>query len=436
MAAIAPFRAIHYDASKADPVQVTSPPYDVISAAERAELAGRDARNIVRVILPEQTEAGYADAAVAIEEWLEAGAFTRDDRPTYYTYRIHHHGAIMKGFFARVRVDPEYQEVRRHENTLKKPKQDRLHLRTATACDTEPIQLLYRDERGWVDEVLTSNEEDEPVLDFTDAAGMRHVVTPVTRPEALDEVTAQFEDKTLVIADGHHRYQTAVNHFTQTGRAEDGALLAVLVRDQDEGIWIDPTHRVVAGLDLAPAAALEAATAHYDVEPVEIVGESDEELGAHVRIALEEGHALVLDAENLAVGRIHRLRLKPASAVDEGRGPLDGLDITHLHERLLPTWGITVDNLEDHVTYTRVDGEAVAAAKAGNLVIVPPTLPVSAVLDVAAAGHAMPQKSTYFIPKMQSGLLLSPLDEPRPVPWTQMAGDGGKPPAFQMPNLE
>ncbi len=436
MVAIAPLRAIHY-ASRLDAANVTSPPYDVISPKQRADYAAAEPHNIVRVILPEQTDAGSGDAAAAIQEWLADGSFERDQRPGFYTYTVHYRDAAgeahtMKGFFARVAVDPKYEEVRRHEATLKKAKVDRLNLRRATACDTEPIQLLYRDERGWVDEVLSSNEDDA-ILDFTDEQGYRHVVAPVTRAEGVGEVVAQFEDKTLVIADGHHRYQTAVNHYTETGRPEDGSVLAVLVRDQDSGIRIDPTHRLLRGLAMDLDAALAAAKPHWNVEEVQLAGD-------RVPDAASEGESFVLlSAQGLAKGAAHVLRLKPGSEVDEGRGALDKLSITALHERLLrDCWGVTPDNLEDHVSYTREDSEAFEAVRAGTaqFAILPPRIPVRSVLDVSQAGHVMPQKSTFFIPKLRSGLILSPLDEPRPVDWTEIAGDGGKPPEFRVPSLE
>ncbi len=438
MVAIAPLRAIHY-ASRLDAAKVTSPPYDVISPEQRAAYAAAEPHNIVRVILPEQTSAGYADAAAAIDQWLETGAFERDQQPGFYTYTVHYRDSAgtahtMRGFFARVAVDPKYDEVRRHEATLKKAKVDRLNLRKATSCDTEPIQLLYRDERGWVDEVLASNE-DEPILDFTDEQGYRHVVAPVTRAEGVGEVVAQFEDKKLVIADGHHRYQTAVNHYTETGRQEDGSVLAVLVRDQDPGIRIDPTHRLLRGLDMDLETALAAAGPNFDIEAMEVPSGDPRELPA----AATEGEAFVLlHADAISEGCIHVLRLKADKAIDEGRGPLDKLSITRLHERLLrDCWGITQDNLEDHISYTREDAEAVEAVRSGKaqMAILPPRIPVHSVLDVSQAGHVMPQKSTFFIPKLRSGLILSPLDEPRPVPWTEIAGDGGKPPEFRMPNL-
>lgn len=439
MVAIAPLRAIHY-AAGLDAANVTSPPYDVISPEQREAYAAAEPHNIVRVILPEQTPAGYADAAAAIQEWLADGSFERDARPGFYTYTVHYRDAAgeahtMRGFFARVAVDPKYQEVRRHEATLKKAKVDRLNLRRATACDTEPIQLLYRDERGWVDEVLASNEDDA-ILDFTDEQGYRHVVAPVTRAEGVGEVVAQFEDKTLVIADGHHRYQTAVNHYTETGRPEDGSVLAVLVRDQDPGIRIDPTHRLLRGLDLDLETALAAAQPNFDIEAIPLRSGDPRELPA----AATEGEAFVLlHAEGIATGNLHILRLKADRGVDEGRGPLDKLSITRLHERLLrDCWGVTEDNLEDHVSYTRDDAEAVEAVRSGKaeMAILPPRIPVSSVLEVSQAGHVMPQKSTFFIPKLRSGLILSPLDEPRPVAWTEIAGDGGKPPEFRMPSLQ
>jgi uncharacterized protein (DUF1015 family) len=436
LVAIAPFRALRY---MRDHSAVTSPPHDCITDAERDAFLAKDERNIVRIVKgpdePGDDEANgpnrFTRAAAAMKALMAQGMLARDDRPAFYHYAITHGPAgarrTMHGLLARLRLDATYKEVRRHERTLRRPKRDRLRVREHTACDTEPIWLLYRDPRGWVDEILASNAFDELVR-FSDEEGHEHRLWRVDRPEAVTEVVAQFDDRSLVIADGHHRYQTALDHFQATGRPEHGSILVCLVRDNDPGLDLVATHRLVHGTGLTLDRALRSAR-----------GWDAEELGRRTGPL----DAWPLDLQRAAgqpgartpvlVGRredgLAACRLVPKSpAPGGGKRAVDGLAVTLVHDRLLQdAWGIDLSEPERHLRFTR---DAVAAVRAvdqgqAELAVLLPPEPVSAVLDVAQQGDLMPQKATYFVPKLRSGLVLSPLDEPPPVPWRELAGEGG-----------
>lgn len=443
MAAVAPFRALRFDPAKADLATATSPPHDCITTAQRDAFLANDPENIVRVVLgPEQAgdaEPGqgankFTRAAETLRRWTADGTMKRDPRPALYRYTIEHGppGArrTLQGFFARVRLDPTYTEVRRHEKTLQRKKRERLHLREATGTDTEPIWLLYRDERGWVDEILASNALEE-LCRFTDEDGNDHRLWRVDRPEAVTEVVAQFDDRHLVIADGHHRYQTALDHHAATGRPEHGSILACLVRDDDAGTRIEATHRLV--LKAIPfQQAMADAARHWDVGLVPLPAGPDGAVLEAVRASLGKAGTKDLVALGLVDGRLaaRRLRLKPGSRLDAGRGRLDSLAVTLLHERLLrDCWGLDLDKPEESLRFTRDLAEAVESVRSGAvpLAVLPPAEPVHAVLEVAEQGHVMPQKATYFVPKLRSGVVLGPLDEAPPRPWREVAGDGGKP---------
>lgn len=449
MVAIAPFCAVRFDPERVDLRTATSPPHDVIPDDERDARIAADPHSIVNVILappadgdqdPPEGPNRYERSRDTLAEWTDEGILVRDDRPGFYLYEVHHGDPdapggrrTMRGFYCRIKLDPTYERIKRHEKTLPKKKKDRLHLRTVTRCDTESIWLLYRDERGWVDEILTSNAFDE-LLRFTDEDGAQHVLWRVDRPEAVTEIVAQFEDRDVVIADGHHRYQTALDHHAATGRDEDGSLLVCLVRDTDPGLRIEPTHRLVFGLGFDDLhSALERAREHWDMAHLDLPGDA-EAAGAEARRIVDKspGSCIVLAGDQA----VH-LTLKEGHEVDEGRGRLDSLHVTRVHERLLEPWGVDPDEVESHLHYTRTATEAVEKARAGDypFVVMLAGEDVDAVLDVASQGHVMPQKATYFVPKLRSGIVLGPLDEPLPRDWQELAGDGGRR-EFRMPPLD
>jgi uncharacterized protein (DUF1015 family) len=443
MVAIAPFRALRYDPGRIDLARATSPPHDCITAAQRDAFLAAEPRNVVRVVLgPEIPGDGegpgppsrHDRARAALEAWQREGAMARDRRPALYHYQVTwgppEARLTMSGLVARVALDPAMKEVRPHEKTLGRKRKDRLRLREATGADCEPIWLLYRDRRGWVEEVLSSNAYEE-LARFTDEEGTEHRLSRVDRPEAVEEVVAQFDGRTVVIADGHHRYQTALEHHAATGRPEHGSILACLVRDNDPGIRILATHRVLHGTGMDAATALARAAAHWEARAVEADGPA-----SLARLADAPGTAILLAPGPHGV-QAHLLQLRPGSDVAQGRGRLDALAVTLVHDRLLrDSWGLDPEHPERNLRFERDPAEAwrqVAAGEAELAVLLPPE-PVDAVLDVASEGQLMPQKATYFVPKLRSGLVLSPLDEPMPVPWSAQAGGPGKA-SFRLPPL-
>lgn len=450
MVAIAPFRPLRYAPARAKLERVTTPPHDCISTAQRDAFIAADAHSIAAVVLPperpgdkEPPEAPnkFQRAAALLRQWMDEGTLTREARPAYYLYAITSgdpaHRRTMHALVARVRLDPTYDDIRRHEKTLKRKKQERLRLREATNTDTEPIWFLYRDQRGWVEEILRSNAIEE-VMRFTDEEGHEHRVWRIDRAEAVAEVTAQFDERGLVIADGHHRYQTALDHHAATGRPEHGSILACLVRDNDPGVAIEATHRLVTGLPFAAHEARERALQQWDARTLPLPGDRaqqvrclQESLGAP---GTQQAILLRRDANGLAAD-VLTPRGGPVAA--GARERLDTLAVTLVHERLLMAcWGLDPEKPEDHLRFTRSLAEAVDAVASGacDLAVLPAPEPVSAVLEVAQEGHVMPQKATYFVPKLRSGLFLGPLDEAPPKPWSEGLGDLS-PPKWTTPRL-
>lgn len=442
LVAIAPFKALRYGPAVPLP-DVTCPPHDCITTAQRDAFVAHDARNIAALVLPPDQPGDqdppaapnkFQRAAALLRDWEKTGTMQRDAAAAYYLYTVTSgepdERRTMTALIARVRLDPTYTDIRRHEKTLKRKKRERLYLREATNTDTEPIWLLYRDERGWVEEVLRSNALDE-VARFTDEEGHEHRLWRVDRPAAVTEVTAQFDERSLVIADGHHRYQTALDHHAATGRPGHGSILACLVRDNDPGVRIEATHRLVHGLSYASyAAALAATRTAWDATPLALPNQPAAAAEALRHALGPAGSQQVLLLGKTDDGRLEAHRLTPrAGAANAGtRGRLDALCVTRLHEDLLQAcWGIDPEHPEAHLRFTRSEREAVDAVLSGTcqVVALPSPEPVSAVLEVAQQGHVMPQKATYFVPKLRSGLVLGPLDEPLPLTWQEQAGDPG-----------
>jgi uncharacterized protein (DUF1015 family) len=405
-----PFRALRPGPSLTL-ADTTTPPHDCFTLAERDAFLARDPHNVARLVrgqeLPGDGEgphppSWHARAAATLRTWVREGALVRDRAPALYLYTITHGppGAqrTLTALVGRVELDATKTRVRPHEATLSRPKKDRLRLREATACDVEPIWLLYRDPRGWVNEIASSNAFDELVR-FTDEDGHEHRLWRVDRGEAVGELVAQFEDRTLVIADGHHRYQTALDDAAQAKDPRRAAILAILVRDDDPGLAIEATHRLVVTLPFAAdelLARLPAWTAAKVPDPL-----------AALANLPADGREVVL----LAGKDAWRLRLKPEAELRRGLGRLDTLAVSRLQERALGPWGIPAG--DERVQFTRDAAQAVAAARSGEaaaVFLLPPESP-AAVLDVAAQGHLMPPKATYFVPKPRSGLFFAPLDE-------------------------
>ncbi len=434
MVQIAPFRALRY--TRDDISSVTSPPHDVLTAEERDAFVAADAHNICELTLPKGDEGRYRACAETLKKWQADGIIARDEKAGYYLYEVHHAGGVMTGFFARIAVDPDYETIRRHEHTLPKKRSDRLEILRTTDTNLESIWMLYRDERGWVEEVLRGSAFDE-LARLRDEEGMEHVLWRVDRSEAVEEVTAQFDDRTVVIADGHHRYATQLKHWQETGRDEDGSILVCLVRDSDAGLSIKPTDRLIIDYPFPSLAAAIAAAQRWNAEEMNLP-ESDEAAAAALRAAVNNDPKIVTVA-GLEAGTVRawKLSLRDDVALDQGRGTLDRLAVTILHDHLLQaSWGLVPENVEEHLKYTRSDVEAVQRVRSGEFpaVVLLAGEPVEAVLDVASEGHLMPQKATYFVPKLRSGLLMSPCDEPRPTGWAARVTDPGKA-DFRLPDL-
>ena len=442
MAEILPFRALHYDLRKIpDLGAVVTQPYDKISPEMQARYYDLSPQNLVRIIrgrtLPEDDSVNnvYVRAARDFQAWIKGGVLISESEPAIYPYYQEYefpgqHGVRKerRGFIALLRLeDYSARVVHRHEETLSGPKADRLELLKATRAHFGQIFMLYSDPLGMVESLLAAPATSQPWEQLTDEYGTRHSVWRVDDSRVISGVYVTLRNKPLVIADGHHRYETALayrNYCRQSGRPDEFAeyVMVTFVRMETDGLTILPTHRLVHSLaNFDWAKFSDHGRAIFDWEEVAVHGSSTDwtpQFTAKLMAAGREGPALGAYAGE---GKLALLRLRSDFDLD-GALPdlaptLRRLDVVLLHrlvlERLLGITGQAVRE-ERNLSYFRETAlacEAVDKGKGQIAFLLNPT-PVAAVHANALADCPMPQKSTDFYPKLLSGLTIYWLDNP------------------------
>ncbi|MGI8728744.1 MAG: DUF1015 domain-containing protein [Solirubrobacteraceae bacterium] len=421
MPRVEPFRALHYDPAVAGPLQaLAAPPYDVIDAAQRAELQARSPHNVVAIDLPEDPDGGdrYEHAARLLDAWRGEGAVVEDDAPAIWTL-VQEYTApdgrrlTRNGFFARVRVeDYGAGAIRPHERTHPGPKADRLNLTRATRANLSPIFSLYSDPelRAWR-ALEPATQTEAPFGEVTDADGTRNRLWRVADPDVLATVTETVSSAELLIADGHHRYETARVYADEVGG--EGAhrfVLMCLVALQDEGLTVFPTHRLVDGLRGTAKPELLASTLR---ECFEI-----EEIAVDDLVPDVDGGGIQMGYMDSAEKRAFRLTLKDQAIADRALtdmpAPYRTLDTAVLEALVLTgPLGLTEDDIShlNGLGYARSFEEARELVESGTFDagFFLRGIPVKQIQDIAAAGVNMPPKSTFFFPKVPTGLLFNPL---------------------------
>jgi uncharacterized protein (DUF1015 family) len=417
MADVQPLRALHYDLAKVGSLAgVAAPPYDVIDPEQRADLAARSPYNVVRIDLPEGDPGGrdpYSNAARTFEHWREEGAIVRDDEPALWTLTQDYTGPdgrklTRHGVFARVRVE-DYGpgRIRPHERTHPGPKEDRLRLTRATKANLSPIFSLYDDPTGATAAVLAAAEPFDAV---TDDDGTVNRLARVSDPAAIVAFQEALRPAELLIADGHHRYETARVYADEVGgEGEHRYVLMCLVALQDEGLTVFPTHRLIR--DTTPQTQEALGSTLRELFTVEEIDQAD------LRPPDGDG-PLTMGYIDSFFKRGFRLTLKDQAIADRA---LDGMPeaYRHLDTAILEALvlegplGLTEDDIAHlrGLGYSRTDDEALQLVLSGeyDAAFFLRSTPVQQVRDVAAAGVNMPPKSTYFFPKVPTGLLFNPL---------------------------
>jgi len=417
MATIEPLRALRYDLAVTDGLQpVVAPPYDVIDAPGRAELEARSPYNVVRIDLP-VGEAPYAEAAAELRKWRVEGAVVRDHSPALWALAQTYRGPDRRtrtrhGILARVRIE-EYGagRIRPHERTHPGPKEDRLRLMRATKANLSPIFSLFSDPDGAAWTALASAPGVQPWAETRDADGTKNRLWRVDDEGAIEQVKAVARDAELLIADGHHRYETARVYAEEVGgEGPHRYVLMCLVALEDPGLTVFPTHRMVRGLRPEQHEALaDAIRQDFEVEPLEDTG-ALQPSGADdaLRIGYIDSH----------FKRPFMLTLKDPAIADRAlpdrAEPYRRLDTAVLEALILKgALGMTDEDI-DHLAglgYARDSAQALALVQSAeyDAAFFMGATPVKRIQEVAAAGESMPPKSTYFFPKVPTGLVFNDL---------------------------
>jgi uncharacterized protein (DUF1015 family) len=435
MVEVSPFKGIIYNKEKIGKLDdVTSPPYDIISSDMQTELYEKNPYNFVRLILGKQNSCDtkqnnrYTRAKEQFDSWMKESILTGSDKTAIFPYKIEYkvknRSKIMNGFFVLLKLDPEYKQVKAHERTLSKPKADRLNLMRACNANLEPIELLYIDGKDKISRKIDESLG-EPIIEVKGYDNFTHKLWKLEDEYLISLVADELKDKILFIADGHHRYQTAINYADEmekkTGDHNDNApfnyRMVILANIFDEGLSILPTHRLIKMSNIDLENLVEKLGEYFTVQEKKVGGSNKdyESLGKTIKdeLATEKEHKFAMYLK----GKYYVLTLKDEKLMDKFAGDRSKtwrtLDVSILHKIIIEhLLGINEGNLEDHVKYTRVDEEAIQFVENGDydLSFLINATKIGELKTIAEAGEHMPQKSTYFLPKMLSGLVMYKMD--------------------------
>ena len=416
---VIPFRGLRYNATKVQGIEnIIAPPYDVIKSDERVALEARHPANIIRLILsqPQANDTDeknqYTRAAARMNQWTSEGTLVRDATPHYYIYDQSFNAPDGKNYTRRalialVKLEPfENRVILPHEKTHAGPKADRLNLMRECHANLSPIFLLYADPVGDIERILERfTDENSPQIDCAETFGSTHQVWCLDDTERNREIQDLFSTKPLLIADGHHRYETALAfrdemaQKTSNGASSGyGYMMVNLVRMESPGLAVLAIHRLLSNLSADRIG-------HAIAKLPEVFEVHEIDTQANLMAKLD-----ILKRKSSAIGMYttddtYRL-LIPLSTTPKQ------LDVTLVQETLIKDL-FQIETLAEHISYTAYADDAVAHVKEGThrvALLMNPT-PVEQVLEVAMAGQTMPQKSTYFYPKMATGFVLNLLNE-------------------------
>lgn len=411
---VLPINAIVYNQEKVKMEDVVAPPYDVIDDKYQDELYERSAYNIVRLILT-KGENRYADASEYFNDWKNAEILVNTKKPTiFYIVQKYKNekGKLIerKGFIARNKIeDFSTKKILPHEFTMGGPKQDRLNLVSACGAFFSQIFMVYDDEKQIIEqEVAKKYLAKTPDIDVIDDLGIENIVYFIDDEKDIEIIQNTLADKTLLIADGHHRYETSMNYSKLNPENEYAKyVMSYFTNAADENLVIYPTHRIVEK-EFSKDEILNAVSKHYDVE---IVNDKDEFL-EKIEIENQKQITTGLIIKDSTEYYVLKLKEGEKEKIDTPE-VLQKLDLTVLHELILKgELGYSQDELmaQDGIKYEKKENVAFDSTKNNASACFIMAYPkMKDIIDISKEGLRMPQKSTYFYPKLLSGLVINPL---------------------------
>lgn len=429
MAEIKAFKGLRYTRKAGDISELACPPYDIVSKAERDSFIAKNENNIIRLELPKPVEdknedfAPYKKAGEILDKWLNDEILIRDKKACIYVYEMSFSALgedfYLKGFVTLVKLE-EFSKgvVLPHEETLSKAKTDRLNLMKATGANFSQIYSLYSDD-GAVYSLIDNASKGEADLKFVEYDGVVHKLWAVSDENIISQVENLFTDKKLYIADGHHRYETALNYRNYLcknslaiGSAE---YIPMFLADmENDGLVVFPTHRIVRDLENFDFDKLINGCKKYFEITEKVTAQEASELLKDAYSKGEKAFTLYFDKN------YYSMVLKNIDAMKElipnASKSLRELDVSVLHTLVLERiFGIDKENmaLQVNLTYTKSTDEAISSVDSGKAncaFILNPTR-VTEIKDIALAGEKMPQKSTYFYPKLVTGLVMNKITD-------------------------
>jgi uncharacterized protein (DUF1015 family) len=434
MAEVLPLKGLRYAPDYAtDMAALVTPPFDVITPTAQEGYYRRHPLNIIRLELgkqyPDDTSLNnrYTRAAALLAEWRAQGVIVQESQPVFYLYQQRftqsEQPCTRLSLLGRVRLEPwDAGVVLPHEHTRPKDKSDRLQLLRACAANLSPIMGLYDDLEAALWPMLDELAATAPDVAFIDDAGEAHRLTRVTDTALSQHITSFFAGRPLLIADGHHRYETALTyrdelHATRNGLAPDDPanfVLMALVALTDPGLVVLPTHRLIHGLNTAALSRLgERLTEAFNVELLDLAAGTPELLAQLATAGRERSAFVLVLPETTLLAALNTAGAERMKSTGRS-APWQRLDVAVLQTLVLGAeLGLSEEDIAgyDYMSYTRDAETAVQAVRTGEAqcaVLLNPT-PVSDLRDVSLSGDRMPQKSTYFYPKLATGLVIHPL---------------------------
>lgn len=434
MVEVKPLNAIVYNQEKVDMNDVIAPPYDVILDDYREELYKRSPYNIVKLILAKgskdlsDSNNRYEEARKNFHQWLEENVLIKLEIPCIlyilqkYTTE-QGRNIVRKGFIARNKIeDFSTGKILPHEFTMGGPKEDRLNLTKKCQANFSQIFMVYSDPQKQIENAVDLSEK--PFIDVTDDNGVQNIVYKIEDEKTITLIEKVMDGKTLLIADGHHRYETAMNYrnyLKEQGidNKESQYVMSYFTNLDDENLLVFPTHRIISKR-IEPYVLLEKVKKYFDVEDFQFDGQNKKEVKEKFLQAIEEANnkqiSMGLYMKNVNKFYVLILRENIDSILDEFEVPdvLKKLDLTVLHKILITKeFGYTEEEqmAQNGIKYIKQESEAFDLIDSGkaeaSFIMAYPK--IKDIKEISQAGFRMPQKSTYFYPKLLSGIVINPL---------------------------